>query len=266
VKRVITGCAVLWCGLLVLSISPVARQVNASVNTTAVLIALGGCAAAAALALALARGLRLDRLVRPAPAPASPEQLAAELTACAELVQRQGLLALASWRIRTVHPLMERGVAAVVEGVDPAALREDLERRHAALAPRTPTALASHLRTFARATPVFAVAVAGAVLVWVLRRETAPGAVPTTTPALLGATLAMLAGLTLVAIAAPLADRLERAAARDELAAAVVIEGLVGLASGEGPEALARRLATLTAPPEQDAQTDAAARLRGLAA
>jgi chemotaxis protein MotA len=210
-------------------------------QVTALLIVLGGTTGAVMLQSSSEQfydAMRLARWVFKPPV-YEPKKVIARITGWSQQARRSGLLALESAIDGSREPFERKGLQLLVDGAEPAVLREALELEINAFEARQ----------------------RGAARVW----EAAGGYAPTvgilgavmgliqvmenlTDPSKLGAGIAVAFVATIYGVGLanlvflPIANKIKSLVARDIAQREMLIEGLVGIANGENPRSIEVRL------------------------
>jgi len=218
------------------------------IEPSAALMVFGGTIAATLTSFPLKALMSLPKLVLLSikPPHLDPRRAIAIFTTLADKARREGLLSLEEETRRIEDDFLRRGVMLVVDGVDPAVVREIMESETAAMEERHKVGYGM-LQAMGGFSPTMGIIGTVLGLVCVLGSlESNPGGLGEKIAVAFIATLYGVAFANLVYL--PLANKLKGFSQHEVHARQMVIEGVLSVQAGENPRIVREKLETFLAP------------------
>jgi chemotaxis protein MotA len=220
-------------------------------NMPALMITLGGTFASTLITYPLPRITAITSVVRKAFTNRLPEHVDVidTMTRLAEKAREQGILSLEPELKELNDDFMRRGVAMVIDGIDPSVIRQVLENEIDVLRERHRVGQ-SMFSTMALYAPAYGLIGTLIGLVKMLRSLSDPVAIG---PGMAVALLSTFYGaLFSYLIFAPIAGKLRARSNEETLLKELVIEGIMSIQTGDNPRILETRMKAFVAPRVRD--------------
>jgi chemotaxis protein MotA len=223
------------------------------INIPALIIIVAGTGGATMASVGMAGMKRIPALYKLVLS-AEPPDLngrVALLVSLAEQARREGLLALDAKLSEIDDEFTRKGLQLVVDGSDPALVRDILEAEIDGMASRHATGAAPFEKAGGLA-PTMGIIGTVMGLVHVLQNLAAPS---TLGPAISGAFIATLMGVgSANVLYLPVASRLKALSAEEIELRTLTLEGILSVQAGDNPRIVAEKLASFVPPSERSAE------------
>lgn len=215
-----------------------------------VFITIGGTVAATVASFSLKRLRTLPRVIRLAfvPYETDPHEVIETIVRLAELARREGLLALEDALDESEDKFLRRGIQLVVDGTDPALIKEILEAE-------LDSAQSRHregrklFETMGAYAPAFGMIGTLIGLISMLAQINDPSTIG---PAMAVALITTLYGSLIANLFAfPVAKKLDERDSQEALIKEMILEGILSIQSGENPRIVREKLVSFLSPAEQ---------------
>lgn len=229
-------------------------SIGSMVDTTSILVVLGGTAGAVLVSFPLARLLKVHKVILKAVLGRTPDpvQTIRDLVRYAEVARREGILSLENLTSEMRDPFIVRGVKMAVDGTDPELIQSIMDTELEALIERHNQGKLV-VDTIARYAPAFGMIGTLMGLIFMLRNMDDPTKIG---PGMAVALITTLYGALIANIfAGPISDKLSAKDAEEILVKSIVIAGVMAIQSGDNPRIVQRKLLTFL-PPSRRGEID----------
>lgn len=222
-------------------------SLGAYVDIPSVLITVGGAVCATIVNFPLHRLMETAKVVKVAFVQRleDPGEIIRRMVGFAEKARREGLLALEESVDKINDPFLKKGVQLVVDGTDPALVKDILETDLAFLEDRHKQG-AKVVVALAQYAPAFGMIGTLVGLIQMLRKIDEPSKIG---PAMAVALITTLYGAMLAYLVfTPIAGKLELRSSEEVLRKEMTLEGILAIQSGDNPRIVEEKLRAYLAP------------------